>query len=104
MHVYLTCCLLFSQPRGPWGWIYNGPAFEPVCEESAECKAFSAKARGPGDAHNPCRCSGDGIGDLATMEMVDKVHIPADLPAGEYVVGWRCESSPRRPAFARGEP
>ena len=82
-------------PRGPWGWIYNGPAFEPVCEESAECKAFSAKAGGsPGDARNPCRCSGDGIGDLATMEMVDKVHIPADLPAGEYVVGWRCESRP----------
>jgi hypothetical protein len=43
----------------------------------------------PGDAKNPCKCSGDGIGDLATMEIVDKLHIPADLPAGEWVLGWR---------------
>lgn len=26
-------------PRGPWGWVYNGPSFEPVCEESEECKS-----------------------------------------------------------------
>ena len=35
-------------------------------------------------AGNPCKCSGDGIGDLATLEMVDKLHIPEDLPAGEW--------------------
>jgi hypothetical protein len=35
-------------PRGPWGWIYNGPAFEPVCEETAACKAMSAS---PGAKH-----------------------------------------------------
>jgi hypothetical protein len=49
----------------------------------------------PGDAKNPCKCSGDGIGDLATMEIVDKLHIPADLPAGEWVLGWRWVRKPK---------
>jgi len=79
-------------PRGPWGAFYNGASFEPACEESDECKRTS---RAPGDAHNPCRCSGDGIGDLATLEMVDVVHIPESLEPGEWVLGWRwdCEES-----------
>jgi hypothetical protein len=37
------------------------------------------------------RCSGDGIGDLATLEIVDYVKIPEGLPAGDYVLGWRWE-------------
>ena len=37
---------------------------------------------------------GSGIGDLATMEIVDKIHIPSDLPEGDWVLGWRwdCEN------------
>ena len=42
-----------------------------------------------------CQCSGEGVGDIPTLEVVDKVLIPADLPAGEWVLGWRwdCEES-----------
>ena len=36
-------------PRGPWGWVYNGPSFEPVCEETEACKALSS-GRNPGDS------------------------------------------------------
>ena len=34
-------------------------------------------------------------GPEPTLEIVDRVLIPADLPAGEYVLGWRwdCEES-----------
>ena len=35
-------------PRGPWGWIYNGPSFEPVCEESEACKALVNTQHSPG--------------------------------------------------------
>uniref|UniRef100_A0A7S2FV91 Chitin-binding type-4 domain-containing protein n=1 Tax=Haptolina brevifila TaxID=156173 RepID=A0A7S2FV91_9EUKA len=43
-------------------------------------------------------CSGmeDGRGGSEpTLEIVDMVHVPADLPPGEYVLGWRwdCEES-----------
>mmetsp|Transcript_20430 Transcript_20430/g.53178 ORF Transcript_20430/g.53178 Transcript_20430/m.53178 type:complete len:419 (-) Transcript_20430:197-1453(-) len=85
-------------PRGPWSWDMSGPSFEPVCEESEACKSMTSGSRpkclGP-DAPCTCKCSGDGIGDLPQLEIVDKVHIPATLPAGKYVVGWRwdCEES-----------
>jgi len=43
-------------------------------------------------------CSGmeDGTGGAEpTLEIVDMVLIPPDLPAGDYVLGWRwdCEES-----------
>ena len=43
----------------------------------------------------PCKCSGWGIGDLYTLEIVDMLRIPKDTPAGDYVLGWRwdCEQS-----------
>ena len=72
-------------PRGPWGWIYNGPAFEPVCNESAKCRNAWVNHK----REHPCRCSGDGIGDLASLEIVDKLRIPDDLAAGDWVLGWR---------------
>ena len=39
-----------------------------------------------------CKCSGDW-NDM--VEIVDKVHIPATLAPGKYVLGWRwdCEES-----------
>jgi len=59
-------------------------SFEPRCKEIPGCgSAMETK----------CRCSGEwGPYDL---EIVDWVQIPADLPAGEYVLGWRwdCEES-----------
>lgn len=84
-------------PRGPWGWIYNGPSFEPVCEEAEDCKTAHHRPPECLGAQKPCecKCSGDAIGDLPQMEIVDKVHIPDDLTPGNYVLGWRwdCEES-----------
>ena len=63
-------------PRNDW-W-QTGKGFAPPC----------ADAR---------RCSGMMDGDSAddTLEIVDRVRIPADLPPGDYVLGWRwdCEES-----------
>lgn len=35
------------------------------------------------------------MGDLFRLEIVDRLRLPADLPAGEWVLGWRwdCEES-----------
>jgi hypothetical protein len=78
-------------PRGPWDWddCIGGMSFEPACEESAECaNAYEGKL----DGTMTCKCSGR---DLPGLEIVDRVRIPADLPAGEWVLGWRwdCEQS-----------
>ena len=84
-------------PRGPWGWKHSGASFEPVCDESDACRGAHDRAPtclGP-EAPCTCKCSGDGIGDLPQLEIVDQVRIPADLPPGDYVLGWRwdCEES-----------
>ena len=86
-------------PRGPWGWQTYGPSFEPVCEEPATCA--NGHPMNPGGI-SPCKCSGSGVcalpghnesncADLPQMEVVDTVRIPENLPAGEYVLGWRWE-------------
>ena len=58
----------------------TGTGFPPHCLETPEY-----------------RCSGMMDGSIAqtNMAIVDHVRIPADLPAGEYVLGWRwdCEES-----------
>lgn len=84
-------------PRGPWDWAMTGASFEPICEESDECKKSHnsrPKCLGP-EAPCTCKCSGDGIGDLPQLEIVDQVRIPANLKPGDYVLGWRwdCEES-----------
>ena len=80
-------------PRGPWGWSLNGASFEPVCEESESCKNLHSHSKKPKclgpDKPCECKCSGDGIGDLPQLEIVDKVHLPATLAPGNYVLGWR---------------
>ena len=86
--------------RGPWGW-YNGGSFnEPVCDEPEACFNQKKPPHGiPGHSDEegayPCTCSGWGVGDLYTLEIVDMLRIPKDTPPGEYVVGWRwdCEQS-----------
>ena len=69
-------------------WFMYGAAFEPVCDESPECRNSHYKTPAPG----VCKCSGDW-NDL--LEVVDQVHIPADVKPGKYVLGWRwdCEES-----------
>ena len=69
-------------------WFMYGAAFEPVCDESPECRNSHFRAPAPG----VCKCSGDW-NDL--LEVVDQVHIPADLKPRKYVLGWRwdCEES-----------
>ena len=88
-------------PRGPWDWHLNGASFEPKCDKPPACVNAHTKNPGSGDLAATCRCSGDGIGDLATLEIVDMVKIPAGLVPGEYVLGWRCASQSHRRARAR---
>ena len=71
-------------PRFPQQWEAEGPAFEPVCEESAACRHL---VWAQGFDNGDCRCSGAP----ANLEIVDVVKIPPDLKPGRYVLGWRCE-------------
>ena len=43
----------------------------------------------------PCECSGWGNGDLYRLEIVDRLRLPKDLAAGDWILGWRwdCEES-----------
>merc|ERR1719482_2389305 len=81
-------------PRGPWQWEQEGPSFEPVCQESEECKAT---ATSPSKTDFPCRCSGNSNGPvlLPNLEIVDAIKIPANLKPGNYVLQWRwdCEET-----------
>lgn len=77
-------------PGGPWGYKLHGASIMPKCEESPACtSAVDHKA-----SFMTCQCSGEGVGDIPTLEIIDKVHIPEDLE-GEWVLGWRwdCEES-----------
>ena len=43
-------------PRGSWEWPNSGNSFDPVCDESDECKGYSdLKAK---QSRGACRCSG----------------------------------------------
>ena len=74
-------------------------SFDPVCHENPKQPWYrlpdplsppgkSSPVR-PGDVEG--RCSGDWTGGM----IVDTVAIPADLEAGDYVLGWRwdCEET-----------
>jgi len=75
-------------PRTVNEWNMYGASFEPVCEESEECRNSHYKT----PADGVCKCSGDWNDEV---EIVDKVQIPAGLKPGKYVLGWRwdCEES-----------
>lgn len=75
-------------PRSTNEWNMYGASFEPVCEESEECK--NSHYSTPKDG--VCKCSGDWNDEV---EIVDRVHLPANLTPGKYVLGWRwdCEES-----------
>ena len=75
----------------------TGSRYEPACQESLACRrAGSHHAAHTGDeGSTPCECSGWGDGDMYRMEQVDSLKLPADLAAGDWVLGWRwdCEES-----------
>jgi len=84
----------FPVPTVLWG--REGPSFEPVCEESDECKLAVLTGRTSGVA-GICKCSGHSNGGplLPNLEVVDNVMVPEGLAAGKYVLQWRwdCEET-----------
>lgn len=79
-------------PFGLYNWYDTGAGFPTVCEESPECLAATTYIPPQGT----CKCSGGGgPSGIADLEIVDVVHLPEDLAAGEWVLGWRwdCEES-----------
>jgi hypothetical protein len=77
-----------KNPIPDWGSDRIAPSFAPPCKESPNCTSTLASAM-----DNRCRCSGEwGPYD---MEIVDLLHVPADLVPGDYVLGfrWDCEES-----------
>jgi len=76
-------------PRGADQWEQEGPAYLPVCQESEDCTNLKKK--------ESCRCSGSVNSRLLVpnLEIVDTLHIPADLVPGQYVLQWRwdCEET-----------
>jgi len=63
----------------------TGKGFEPRCKEVPECQ--------PTASNSNCKCS--GMWGPYDLEIVDNLEVPSNLPAGEYVLGWRwdCEES-----------
>jgi len=63
----------------------TGQSFEPRCEEVPNC--------GSTKKMSDCLCS--GMWGPYNLEIIDQLRLPADLPNGEYVLGWRwdCEES-----------
>jgi len=79
-------------PRFASQWEDEGASNEPVCEESQACKDTATScSKSPCFIQGDCRCSGT----LRSLEIVDKVQIPANLKPGRYVLGWRwdCEET-----------
>ena len=100
-------------PRGSWEWPNSGNSFDPVCDESDECKGYSdLKAK---QSRGACRCSGTstryepypsrqpidchspGLGVLGrpvlvqNLEVVDVLRVPKVKP-GRYVLQWRWDA------------
>lgn len=73
-------------PRNdPWG---TGEGFKPVC-------SWPHNSGTGQDQAEPYPCQGGPETGLGNLEILDRVEIPAHLPAGRYVIGWRwdCEES-----------
>ena len=114
--VYSICVYVMSNRRSPpphtlrqtsifgfqknssmvsWDGCIGGMSFEPMCDADR----YNAEYAGSYDKNlggtMTCKCSGR---DLLGLETVDRVAIPADLPAGEWVLqaGAGTASSRRR--------
>ena len=66
----------------------TGRSFPAKCEEVSDCGSEVGPPRA-----SRCKCS--GMWGPYNAEVVDQVRIPDNLPAGDYVLGWRwdCEES-----------
>ncbi len=71
-------------PGGPWGYSMHGASFKPLCE----CPKKFVESLTHSAGFMSCKCAGEGVGDIPTLEIVDHVRIPKDLPAGEWVLSW----------------
>merc|ERR1712159_408427 len=78
-------------PGGPWGYSMHGASFKPLCD----CPEKFVESLAHNAGFMSCKCAGEGVGDIPTLEIVDHVRIPKNLPAGEWVLSWRwdCEES-----------
>jgi len=67
---------------GTWGkgsnHMYNGEGFQPICEDE-------------GMDRTGVKQSCTGLWGPYDLEIVDTVHVPEDLPAGDWVVNWRMD-------------
>jgi len=63
----------------------TGVGFEPRCKEHPLCGTTASNSH--------CKCS--GMWGPYNLEILDTLEVPSDIPAGEYVLGWRwdCEES-----------
>jgi len=85
-----------TSPAGSM-WAMNplpeGPSkdFPAPCKEGSGTAVAAPTANG-GHSHNPGPCAGNWP---TTVNVMDQVRVPAHLPAGEYVLGWRwdCEQT-----------
>ena len=65
----------------------TGTGFAPACEEADDCDVS--------ERVDPMRCRCSGMWGPYNLEIVDTLQLPAHLPPGDYVLGWRwdCEES-----------
>ena len=83
-----------TSPRGSM-WAMNPLPVEPTAEFPPPCKSGTQPpVRAPKAvgkySYNPGPCAGNWP---TSVSILDTVRVPADLPPGEYVLGWRwdCE-------------
>lgn len=88
-----------KNPIPPGVWSREGPTFDPVCEESQACIETYTDGGGypppEGRAYGVCKCSGLGQFLSTSLEVVDRVVVPAGATPGRWVLQWRwdCEES-----------
>jgi len=65
--------------------VQTGKSFKPRCEEIPNCGSTKVMSK--------CFCS--GMWGPYNLQIVDTLQVPTNIPAGEYVLGWRwdCEES-----------
>ena len=65
----------------------TGKGFAPACEEADDCDVYARV--------DPMRCRCSGMWGPYNLEVVDILQLPAELPPGDYVLGWRydCEGT-----------
>ena len=78
-------------PGGKKGCSYPAKGAECI-EFPPPCKGDTGWRRVNGTTVSPTDVEGRCSGDATTVTIVDRLIIPAELPAGNYVLGWRWDS------------